>query len=108
MEAGKLRHRITFQNQANSHDSYGQPLLTWSDVATVWAEIKPLSGKESVKADALIESTTHEINIRYRSGINASLRVKFGSRYFDIQSVLNHDERNVMLTLLCVEGLNDG
>ena len=108
MQAGLLRKRLTLQQRSKSQDSYGQPLLTWSDVATVWGEIVPLSGSESVSADSLQASTSHQITIRYRSGVNTALRIKYGVRLFDIQNVLNQDERNKTLTLLCIEGLSDG
>ena len=108
MQAGLLRKRLTLQQRSKSQDSYGQPLLTWSDVATVWGEIVPLSGSESVSADSLQASTSHQITIRYRSGVNTALRIKYGVRLFDIQNVLNPDERNKTLTLLCIEGLSDG
>lgn len=108
MEAGKLRHRITIQQRSSTQDSYGQPLVAWTDVATVWCAIDPLSGRELLAAEAVQSEITHKVVMRYRSGINAKMRVLYGSRIFDIQNVLDENERHRTLTLLCLEGLTDG
>jgi len=49
---------------------------------------------------------THQIRIWYYAGIKASWRVKFGSRFFSIESIVNHEERNVQMDLLCKEVLS--
>lgn len=36
--AGDLRQRITLQEQSTDIDGAGQPIDTWTDVATVWAK----------------------------------------------------------------------
>ena len=43
------------------------------------------------------------IIIRYLSGIVPKMRVKYGSRIFDILSVINVSERNRELQLMCRE-----
>lgn len=108
MNPGKLRHRITFQERTTTQDSYGQPLLTWTDVATVWGAVEPLNGRELMAAEAVQSEITHQVVIRYRPGITAKMRVLYGTRVFDIQNVLDENERHRMLTLLCLEGLSDG
>lgn len=108
MEAGKLRNRITIEQRSATQDSFGQPIDSWTTYATVWASLRPLSGREFITANALSESTNYEIIIRYKAGVTPQMRAKFGVRYFDIQAVLNDRELNKQLTLLCIEGLTDG
>ncbi|HCZ15773.1 MAG TPA: head-tail adaptor, partial [Candidatus Accumulibacter sp.] len=48
LSAGTLRKRITLQQQSLSVDSYGQQVITWTDVATVWASLEPSVGRELV------------------------------------------------------------
>ena len=45
------------------------------------------------------------IIIRYLSGIVPKMRVKFGSRIFDILSVINVKESNRELQLMCRESI---
>lgn len=108
MQSGLLRQRLTIQQPSMAQDSYGQTLNTWTDVATVWGEIVPISGREMVIANAMQDSKTHSITIRYISGITPKMRIKYGTRLFDIQSVLDENERHRTLNLSCIEGLSDG
>ena len=43
--------------------------------------------------------------MRYLSGIVPKMRVKVGSRIFDILSIINVDERNRELQLMCRESV---
>lgn len=45
MQAGKLRHRVTLQGLVETQDpSTGAISKSWLDVATVWADVRFLSG----------------------------------------------------------------
>lgn len=108
MQAGLLRKRLIIQKRSTTQDSYGQPLTSWTDVAIVWGEVVPTSGNENQSADALQSSENFIVTIRYRAGITAKMRIKYGNRLFDIQSVLDENERHRTINLSCVEGLSDG
>lgn len=104
VRAGKLRHRITIQYKSSeSPDSAGNPQPVWADEATVWGSVEPLSGREFFAAQQVNSEVTHRITMRYRSGMDPEKRIKFGTRYFGILAVLNREERNISLELLCVE-----
>lgn len=105
MQAGRLRHRVTVQRSTDSIDQYGDQTPTWASLGTVWASVEPLSGREYFAAAQMQSEVSTRIVIRPISGVTLTPkdRVKFGSRYFDIQSVINRDERNRELQLLCVE-----
>lgn len=103
MNPGQLKHRITIQDLTSGVDSYGSATDQWTDVCTVWAGIFPLSGKAFFEAEMMNSEVSHKINIRYRAGIKPDMRVKFGSRYFQIISVINFQERNAEMQLMCRE-----
>lgn len=108
MEAGKLRNRITIQQRTLTPDSYGQSVESWTDFATVWAEIRSISGRESLIAEAMQGITNYEVNIRYKAGVVQSMRIIYKNHILDVQSVINDMQANKKLTLFCVEGLSDG
>ena len=108
LQAGELNRHITLQTRASSQDSYGQQAATWSDWATCWAHIRPISGREVMTAQAINAETTHVITIRYRPGVTAAMRAVFGSRLFNILAVTEPEMAHVTLELLCSEGLNPG
>ena len=102
MNIGKMRHQITFQRPSEEKDELAGYKDDWIDVATTWAQISPVSGREYLTQ---IRETmvTHKVYCRYRPGITPRMRIKFGERFFQIISVLNWEERNEGLTIMCEE-----
>ena len=105
MRIGKLRHRITIERVVETQDADGAVIETWSTYATIQASIEPISGREYFAAQSTQADVTHRIGIRYLSGIVPKMRVKYGSRIFDILSVINVNERNRELQLMCRESI---
>ncbi|MCP4704012.1 MAG: phage head closure protein [candidate division Zixibacteria bacterium] len=106
MRAGQLRHTISIQEQTDVADGMGGFTTSWADISgmdAIPAAIWPLSAKESIEAMKLELVVSHKIRIRYRSGITAKNRILFGSRVFDVVSLINNDERNISLDMLAVE-----
>ncbi len=108
LSAGTLRKRITLQQQSPSVDSYGQQSLTWIDVATVWASIEPSVGRELMAAQAVSLEQPTTITIRWQPLFAspkavAAMRVVYNGRFFNLHSVENEAERNVLLTLVASE-----
>jgi SPP1 family predicted phage head-tail adaptor len=100
---GRLRHRIAIERVTETRDTDGSVIETWSTYATVQASIDPISGREYFAAQSVQADLTHRIVMRYLSGIVPKMRVKYGSRIFDILSVINVSERNRELQLMCRE-----
>jgi SPP1 family predicted phage head-tail adaptor len=103
MRAGPLRHRIAIERVTETRDTDGSAIETWSTYATVQASIEPISGREYFAAQSTQADLTHRIVMRYLSGIIPKMRVKYRSRIFDILSVINVEERNRELQLMCRE-----
>ena len=98
---GSLRHRITIQKPVIIHDSIGQEVEEWQDVATVWASVEPLSGKEYFNAQQINSEISTKITLRYFKGLMPHWVVQFGQQRYDILSIINFEERNIYLQLLC-------
>ena len=108
MQIGDLNKRITFQSSTKTADGMGGFSVVWAaipDPATVWAGIWPVSASEQIQANATTMTISHRIRIRYQSGIKGSYRIKFGTRYFAIVSIINPNERNEWLDLICKEAV---
>lgn len=56
MRPGGLRQRVTIQNFTTSRTPSGGVIQEWYDVATVWAEVKGISGRELIAAGAEMSS----------------------------------------------------
>lgn len=105
MKAAALRHRVSLQSSEDSADGGGGSTTVWSEVATLWASIEPLKGVERVAAQQIETRLTHRVRLRHRLGVTTAMRIQFGSRIFNIHAVINPQERNRLLELLCEEGV---
>jgi SPP1 family predicted phage head-tail adaptor len=102
MQAGALRHRITIQKKGGGTNSWGEPDPdSWTDVVTVWANIRHQSGAESIKSDKPTSEVRASIRIRWRTGIDAGMRVVHGSNKYDIRAVLPDEVSRVHVDLVC-------
>lgn len=103
--AGSYRHPITFQKQSTTENDYGEHVPQWDDVITVKAGIYPVSGKDYISAVQVNSEITHKVNLRYVPGLSADMRVKFGTRLFTIVAIMNFQEKDRELQLVCKEFL---
>lgn len=108
MNPGNYRHKITIQERLTGQDSYGAPMESWTDLATAWASIEPLSGRELYAAQELNSEINVRIKMRYRPGVLSSMRILYGTRIFDILAVVDIEERHRVLELLCKEMMPSG
>lgn len=104
MMAGALNKRINFEAQTKTPDGMGGWIVIWKTVASsIAAGIWPISASEQVQAAQVVMTVSHRIRIRYRSILKASWRIRFGTRYFSIISIINPNEKREMFDLLCKE-----
>lgn len=104
MRAGQLRHRVIIQHKTITRNDGGEPIETWANLVTVWGSVEPLRGREYLEAQTQQQAISHRIRIRHpRQSVTPEMRVKFGTRVFEIESALNTGERNIDMTLMCRE-----
>jgi SPP1 family predicted phage head-tail adaptor len=86
MRAGDLNRHVRIERREQGQDDVGQPVDTWVEVATVWCNVRMLTGKETLTADADVASATASIRIRYRTDITNGMRAGV-LKYVDGQPV---------------------
>lgn len=106
--AGRLTQRVILQNKSVVRDAMGGETITWLDAATVWAEIRPLRGRDLVAAQQAASEVTARITVRYRTDVRADWRVKHGTDLYDIFAVVDPAARHEVLELECGKGLRHG
>lgn len=99
MTAGQLRERVTIQQESLTPDGGGGSTLAWADVATVWASVEPLSGRERMQAQQLESAVDYRVKIRHRADVTAGMRLVWGSAIMNIRAVYNEDRKRKYLTL---------
>ena len=104
MRSGSLNRLIDIEDLTVTTDGMGASVESWSTYkGNVWAAIWPVSAKERIQAGKQELEITHRIRIRYISGITADMRIKYGSSYFEIASILDPGTENRMIDILATE-----
>lgn len=108
MHSGLLNKRVSLEARVITRDASGGTIETWQPVATVWAGIAPLSGREFVAAQSVQAGVTTRITIRWRAGIDASMRLVHEGLIYNVRAVLPDPTLRRHITLMCEQGVNDG
>jgi len=99
---GALRERLTLEAPSRVDDGGGGAVVTWQPVAELWAAVRPISGTERLRHDALAARITHEVWIRHRPDVVPAMRFIRAGRVLAIVAVLDPGRRN-RLRCLCQE-----
>ena len=88
MRSGELRERVTIQRKAAMQDDFGAEVPTWAAVATVWAKVEMLSGREFIAQGRAEAAVTHKITIRLREDVTPDMRLVWEDQVLGIDTVL--------------------
>lgn len=109
MRAGRLRHKAMIQEIVNTVDDFGQPISNGSgyqDLKPIWCRINPIRGNEKFLSNQDYSKTTHKIKMRFTE-IDASHRIVYQGRVFNIMAIMNINEMDRELEILAWEERND-
>lgn len=87
MNAGRLDKRVTLRTITQAPNDSGDVVDTPSTLATVWAEMKFLKGRELVEAQSLYSEVQCQFTIRYSldvSALSSKHDILVGSDVYDI------------------------
>lgn len=110
MQAGRLDQRVSIERFDYVRDSNGEVIQDpdtgevsqeWVTQATCWAAVEPLQGREFIAAMATQSETTARIRMRYRPGIDSTMRVKHGADTYGIEAVIHVKSARRELQLMC-------
>lgn len=102
MNTGSLNRRIQIEKRGPAVDDWGQPAPeSWLPHVKLWANIRHLNGTESIKADAPASVVRASMRVRYRTDIDASMRVFYQGKVYAIAAVLPDEVNREHLDLVC-------
>ena len=103
MRIGELNQLITIQRPEVTRAASGEETISWTDEATVKAAVWPVSAKAHLESDQVQMTATHRVRIRYRSVMRHKWRISYKSRIMEIVSIINPNEANRILDIICKE-----
>jgi SPP1 family predicted phage head-tail adaptor len=92
--AGTLNWRIQVQRVEIQANEFNEPVETWVDLVSVWAERKEVSARERLAAQQVGAELTTRFTIRYSSqtkDINPRDRIVFDGNIYNITATRNID-----------------
>lgn len=90
LNAGSLRHRVAIDRRDYLQNAItGEVTTAWIEIAaSVPAKVEPLSGREYIAAAKTESTISARITIRYKSSLNAAMRIRHGSTTYKIKAIL--------------------
>lgn len=83
-----MDQRVTLQQRSVTKNGIGEEIVTWSDVATIWAEVVPLRGREFFAANQVQQDADIRVRIRDRAGLSVDLRLLWLGQAYDITGLV--------------------
>jgi SPP1 family predicted phage head-tail adaptor len=100
-----LDQRITIQQETRTTDAYGGATSAWTDLATVWAGARPLSGRERADFAAVEAPATYRFTIRRRSDLTDAMRISWNSQVFNIRFISDPGSRALYMSIDAERGV---
>ena len=92
IDPGRFRTALALEAPAPVPDGAGGLVDQWTEVATVVALVEPVRANAAFGAGQSLETVSHRITLRFRSGVASGMRFVKGGRVFDIVTVHDPDE----------------
>lgn len=108
--SGRLNKRVLIQQAVAGSpevNEYGEKNVVWTDLATVWAAVEPLTGREFWAQQQVQSEITVRIKVRYRSDITTGMRAVYNEAIYMIKSIVDPLEKHEELHLMTSEGVRD-
>lgn len=105
MRIGDLDRRITLQREQETQTPSGAPVREWVDVATVWASMRQMPGRERWQAPQALAVRTATWRIRWRSDVQETWRFLFRGEVWRIDGLAEIGRREGLeITATALEG----
>lgn len=98
-----LRDRIKIEAPLRASDGAGGAAISWTPVATVWADVASFKGSKLLAADQIEEHEPFRVIIRFRADVKVDMRIVWRGRRLDIVSLFDPDGERRWLVVECEE-----
>lgn len=96
---GSMDQRIELQRLSRIPDGGGGYSEEWATYAEVWAEVRPLSGRERYQAQQVEASANYRIRIYNRDDISPADRILWRGKLLNIRFIADAGSRALYLDI---------
>ena len=101
--AGSLNTRVILEAPQATPDGAGGETITWTQVATLWAELRPAGGGERFAFERAEPTVGWRVRIRFRDDVEPNMRFAIGQRVLEIRAAFDPDGARTWLECLAEE-----
>ncbi len=117
MTIGDLRDHVSVVKPSQAQDGQGGRVVTWIDLVTgsvspltrFWANVAPVTARESLSAAAIAAEVSYFVTLRYRADLDETMRVRWtpylasAPKTLEIHGVVPYEGERVFSVLWCSE-----
>lgn len=108
-KAEQFDRQITVSRRVETEDALGTKTYTWALFKTLWAKKITVRGRQLFAAGQLHATVTDVFRIRYRTDLDATMRVTYLGQHYDLAAPpVDVDGAHTITELQCVSNLGDG
>ncbi len=98
-QTGELTERVTFRREVRTDDGMGGSRSGWQDIATRWALVRPMTGRERLAADKVEASANYLIVVRAPCDVREKDIVVWGESALNVRFVKRRGTRALFLEI---------
>ena len=100
---GTLTDRVQLKRREMTGESEGGHVALFVPVASLWARVRSLNGRQGTSADGRAVEISHAVVFRFRNDIKPGDRVIYRGRNLDVVSAADLNGRRAYLSCACSE-----
>ena len=97
-----LDQQVVIEKLTESVDENGSLTESWATLATIWAAVVALRGRELMDRTKVNSVVQWRFRIRWRDDVTPKMRLSWRGDTYDIAAVLDARGRREYLDLMCV------
>lgn len=102
---GELDQRITIERKQLTPDGMGGNSLAWVSIGSVWAHVRPKSGRETVGFERLNGETTYIFIVRNSIDVKYSDRIVWDGVEFNVDNIPKPKGRALYMEVEATSGV---
>lgn len=100
---GTLTDRVQLRRREMVAEAEGGHAALYVPLATVWARVRSLSGRQGQTADGQAVTVSHSVVLRFRNDVSPGDRLVYRGRNLDVVSAADLNGRRAYLSCTCAE-----
>lgn len=111
MRAGLTKKRVALDEPVTTQNATGEEVTAWSEVATVWASIEPIRGREALLNGLNAAQMDTRLRMRWSTALdamNSEWRIRYKETVYNVVSIAHVMTGRRELEILAKSGTNLG